>query len=88
MISGCACISFDCPSGPSEIIQHRDNGILVENGNVDAMAKEIQQLCSDERQISALSDKGKELKGKLNTQTIGKQWEYLIQDVVNKSNKL
>ncbi|MBK8495625.1 MAG: hypothetical protein IPL50_11785 [Chitinophagaceae bacterium] len=32
MANGCACISFNCPTGPSEIIVDGENGILIELG--------------------------------------------------------
>lgn len=44
MSQGMACISYDCISGPSDIIDHNINGILVENQNSDLMAKEISML--------------------------------------------
>lgn len=34
-------ISFDCPTGPSEIIDNGKNGLLIEHLNVDALAKAI-----------------------------------------------
>ncbi len=44
MSQGMACISYDCISGPSEIITHNVNGILVENQNSELMSKELDQL--------------------------------------------
>ena len=38
------CISSDCIAGPSDIIKNGINGILVEPGNVDALAKAITLL--------------------------------------------
>ncbi|CAH0529054.1 glycosyltransferase [Vibrio hippocampi] len=36
-----AIVSFDCPTGPKEILKQGELGYLVENGNVDALARSI-----------------------------------------------
>lgn len=41
---GLPCISFDCPHGPSEIIKHNDDGLLIENGNIEKLADAINYL--------------------------------------------
>lgn len=43
---GLPCISYNCPTGPQEIIRDNVDGWLVENGNVDAMAKTICKVLS------------------------------------------
>lgn len=45
---GLPTISFDCPSGPGDIIINDFNGILVQNGNVEQLAKAIELLINDE----------------------------------------
>jgi glycosyltransferase involved in cell wall biosynthesis len=42
-----ACISSDCTAGPRDIIEHGINGILVEAGNVESLAKWIEDLISN-----------------------------------------
>lgn len=44
MSCGIPVIAFDCPYGPSDIIQNDKNGYLVENGNVEAFAERVCQL--------------------------------------------
>ena len=43
---GLPIISYDCPYGPSDVIRNNENGLLVENQNVDELASEILTLAS------------------------------------------
>ncbi|MDW6020965.1 glycosyltransferase [Mesorhizobium sp. BAC0120] len=44
---GRACISFDCPSGPRDLVAHGQSGWLVPAEDVDALAQALQQLAAD-----------------------------------------
>ncbi|WP_428839925.1 glycosyltransferase [Burkholderia cenocepacia] len=46
---GKAIVSTDCPTGPREILDHGRAGLLVEVGNVDALARAMAQLLTDDR---------------------------------------
>lgn len=48
MACGLPCISFDCPSGPAEIIKDGEDGFLVETGNVRELAQKIILLIENE----------------------------------------
>lgn len=41
-------ISFDCKSGPSEIIEHNKNGLLVENQNLQDLIDSLNKLLLDD----------------------------------------
>ncbi len=49
MFSGCACIG-SCAGGIPELIQHEQNGLLVEPGNVEQLARALEELiCNQTR---------------------------------------
>jgi glycosyltransferase involved in cell wall biosynthesis len=74
-------ISYDCPYGPADIIEHNVNGLLAENGNKEALAQAILTLATDEamrdRFRMAATDKIKEFY--LNK--ISAQWDKILGDV-------
>jgi len=48
MSSGLACVSFNCPNGPSEIIDNGNDGFLAKNGDVNDLITKIENLICDE----------------------------------------
>jgi GalNAc-alpha-(1->4)-GalNAc-alpha-(1->3)-diNAcBac-PP-undecaprenol alpha-1,4-N-acetyl-D-galactosaminyltransferase len=55
MASHVACIAFDFHSGPRDLIVHMQNGILVKNGDISALADQISLLMKNEALRSALA---------------------------------
>ena len=54
MQAGCCCVSFDCETGPNEIIQNNVNGVLVPNQNVDKLADALEKVISNQKNGSNL----------------------------------
>ena len=45
----CPVVAFDCDYGPSEIIKHYYNGILVKQGNKRMLTQEMLNLIKDDK---------------------------------------
>jgi GalNAc-alpha-(1->4)-GalNAc-alpha-(1->3)-diNAcBac-PP-undecaprenol alpha-1,4-N-acetyl-D-galactosaminyltransferase len=78
MAAGLPCISFNCNSGPADIIDQNLNGILVENGNKTELALAINNLTDNEARRIALGKKALKIAGMLNLNNIMRQWENII----------
>ncbi len=85
---GLACISYDCVSGPSEIIENNVNGVLVANQDKDEMAKELKRLMIDENLRNSLRERSSITLDKFSIEKVGKKWSALLQDVLQKSNQI
>ena len=84
MSCGCAVVSFDCPYGPSEIIEHNKNGLLVENQNKEELKKAIELLIKNKSLRDKLSKEAIKVKEKYSIEKIAKEWENIINKVIAK----
>ncbi|MEQ5138505.1 MULTISPECIES: glycosyltransferase family 4 protein [Providencia] len=81
MECGLPCISFDCPNGPSDLIQHDHNGILVKNGCTDSLARNIEMLINNQKKINYLAENAKSSVKELSICNITNQWMTMLHQV-------
>ena len=78
LIESLACetpvVSFDCESGPNEIIQHRKNGLLVENQNEEKLIDAMNELFFDEKLYRYCKQNAKLSIELFSLENIGQQW--------------
>ena len=84
MSQGVAAISYDCISGPSDIITHMHDGILVEDQNIDAMVSQLHELMNDEALREKLQRNAPKALDKFSIENVGRQWEGIFQKVLAK----
>lgn len=84
MCCGLPCISFDCPSGPSEIIKDKEDGLLVENGNINALADSICFMIENEEKRIQMGKKAKGNVMRYSTEHIMQQWNELFKGLIQK----
>ena len=74
---GTPVISFDCLSGPSEIIENEQNGLLVENQSFDKLIEAINLFYENETLYNYCKQNSKISIEKFSLENIGNQWlEY------------
>jgi glycosyltransferase involved in cell wall biosynthesis len=78
---GLPIVSFDCETGPAEIIKHNETGLLVKNGDTKALAEALASLIADEATRVAMGANA--LKNALNysLESIIIQWQKLLSTV-------
>ena len=81
---GLPCVSFNCPSGPRHIITDKEDGYLIQNGNVEAMADKICELIENEPLRKQLGAKAKENMARYSEDKIMGQWQALFEELVNR----
>lgn len=83
MACGIPCVSFDCPFGPSDIIQNDVDGFLVENDNTNELANRLNQLIEDENLRLKMGMNAKENVKRFLPETIMNQWDDLFKTYKN-----
>ncbi len=81
MASGLACISYDIIAGPSDLINNDENGILVEDGDIDQLVVEIDRLISDEKKRGELMSKAKAIRVNQSLVSIAEKYLFFIYNI-------
>jgi GalNAc-alpha-(1->4)-GalNAc-alpha-(1->3)-diNAcBac-PP-undecaprenol alpha-1,4-N-acetyl-D-galactosaminyltransferase len=82
MSQGCTCISYDCKTGPREIISNNINGILVEDQNIDDMTLALSDLIENEDKRERLATEAIKSVDRFSVKNIADKWERLFADLV------
>ncbi|WP_376696612.1 glycosyltransferase [Wenzhouxiangella sp. EGI_FJ10305] len=82
MAAGCACISYDCPTGPSELIEHGVNGFLVEPGNETEYSRLLQELIEKPNLRTMFSRNARRSMSRFEAGTVMRRLEKMIEQAV------
>jgi glycosyltransferase involved in cell wall biosynthesis len=78
MACGLPVVSFDCPSGPGEIIDHDRNGLLVAPGDVAGLAAALDRLLGSPAQRARLGAAAREIAVRLAPEVVLERWSALL----------
>ena len=76
---GLPIISFNCPTGPAEIVLDEENGYLIENFDINQMSQKIIELIENNELRLGFSQNAMLDTDKFNKKNITKQWIELIE---------
>lgn len=74
MSSGLPEVTFDFKCGPKDIIEHNLNGIIVEEGDTDALAQSLMALMEDDVKRRAMGREALKVTTRFSEERIMKKW--------------
>lgn len=87
LIESLACqtpvIAFDCKTGPSVIINHEENGLLVENQNIEKLTEAMNLFIENEALYNHCKKNAFASIQQFSLDNIGKQWLNLMKIEIN-----
>lgn len=78
MSCGIPCVAFRCKYGPEDAIKDKVNGLLVENGNVDALAESILWMIQHPEERKRMGIAARESAAEYKKSAIMKKWVELF----------
>ena len=79
---GLPIVSFDCATGPNEVIVNDDCGILVDDGNTEKLGEAIQRMISSREEREWKSERAFQKSKLFSKDEIMKQWTDLFESLV------
>ena len=81
MSCGLPVVSFDCPCGPKDIIKDGEDGILVENGNVEEFAHALISLMEKSTKRKIMAKNAVRNVQRYSIEQIAHKWETLFNSI-------
>lgn len=76
---GLPVISFDCPTGPSEMIENYQNGVLVKNGDIIEFAKVVNSVLANPKQLLEMRYHSFDMSKTYSIDTISSRWLDILE---------
>ena len=87
MAMGLPCISFDCRTGPAELIKHYTNGLLIPPEDVSALADGLRELMSNAQLRMQLGEQAKAVREQFSLDTVLARWDAAFAAAVRRCDR-
>jgi glycosyltransferase involved in cell wall biosynthesis len=78
MAAGCACVAFDCDTGPRDIIEHGVDGVLVPPEDPGALAEALSEMMSDGAKREQLGSLAMHVRERFNEDRLMQEWGKVL----------
>lgn len=82
MVCGVPPVAFACPCGPRDIIHDKEDGLLVENGNIEQLAEKICYLIENDEKRKEMGKMARINSERFKIENICKEWELLFNQLL------
>ena len=82
MACGLPVVSFDCPSGPREIIHDGEDGLLVPPNEIDALARAMNRLMGAEDERQRLGERAARVIERFGLAKVADMWSTVFKQAV------
>ncbi|WP_026452240.1 glycosyltransferase family 4 protein [Aequorivita capsosiphonis] len=82
MTCGLPCVSFACPYGPADILEHEEDGFLAENGNLEQLQEYLERLMDNPDLRKEMGQKAQANVNRFAVNPIIEQWVALYKEIV------
>jgi glycosyltransferase involved in cell wall biosynthesis len=81
MSKAMAVVAFDCPTGPGDIIDDHENGLLVPEKDVDALAAALSEMMADEDLRRHCAPRAAQTAHEYTMEVVGPRWDALFDEL-------
>lgn len=81
--SGTPVVSFDCATGPGELVQNEHNGLLVKNQDFKALQDAIERMVDDSQLYYLCKENAETSVSSFSNEKISKKWLDLVKNNTN-----
>jgi len=82
MSEGLAIVSFDCRTGPRELLEDGRDGVLVPDGDEAALSRALLELVEDRERRRRLGAAARERARELSLGAVGARWDALLDELL------
>ena len=88
MALGLPVISTDCPpGGPGELIDHGKNGLLIQPGDTEGLAENLQKILNNSSYMEEMGKNASKVKEDFNPETINGTWQNYLEKIIKEKSQ-